>query len=172
MSYALPESLPAGITSPDKFLGKLLRLPEFAHLRDGEASIRFLFRMDEKRIQGRRILGTCHLPSVQGRLKDVFLWMLEDKFGALPDFLIELDWNFWVDEADDLRREILTYHELMHAGHAIDKHGEPRFNAEGQPVYCIRGHDVEEFSEVVRRYGLYSDDLVAFFRAAEEHQSQ
>lgn len=170
--YYTEDKLPAGVSHPSKHLEKLLRLPEFAHLRDGEANIRFLFRQDVKIQQGRQILGTCHIPSVQGRLKDVFLWLLEEKFGALPDFLIELESEYWVDECDDLGREILIYHELMHAGQARDKDGEDRFDQEGRPVWCIIGHDVEEFAAVVRRYGLHDVGLKQLMQAAREHEAE
>lgn len=168
MSYSLPTALPAGISHPAQHLHKLLRLPEFEHLKAGEARIEFLMRGHEQIFAGRRVLGTCHLPRVQGRLKDVFIWMLEEKFGELPDFLIELDMTYWLDEAGEREREILIYHELMHADQAVDKFGTPRFDQEGRPTWRIRGHDVEEFSSVVRRYGSWSDELRAFIASAEE----
>lgn len=170
MSYSLPQDSLPEEAQPAKHYAKLLRLPEFEHLRDGEARIEFIMRGHEKIRQGRRILGTCHLPTVQGQLKDVFEWMLEEKFGEMPDYLIELEMDFWL-ESSERDREVLIFHELLHTKHAIDKHGSARFDKEGNPVWDIRGHDVEEFAEVVRRYGLHSPDLVAFFAAADEHKA-
>lgn len=170
--YFTEDNLPDGVKRPTDILAKLLRLPEFAHLRDGEANIRFLFRQDQKFEGGRRNLGRCHLPGVQGRLKDVFLWMLEQKFGALPDFLVELDAAYWLDECDDLMREILVYHEICHAIQAKDRDGEDRFDSDGNPVWALAGHDVEEFAAVVRRYGLHNSDLQYFIQAAREHEAE
>lgn len=47
----------------------------------------------------------------------------------------------------------LVEHELYHITQATDDFGAPKFNKEGQPVLKLRGHDVEEFVGVVRRYG-------------------
>ncbi len=169
MSYSLTSALSAGITRPETCAARLLKLPEFSHLRDGEAHIEFIMRGHPQVRAGRQILGTCHLPQVQGKLKDVFLWILAEKFGTLPDFLIELDAEWWI-ESGERDREVLVYHELSHAEQAKDKNGEPRFNEEGRPVFSIKGHDIEEFSQVVLRYGAHSPDLKAFFAALNKHQ--
>jgi len=48
----------------------------------------------------------------------------------------------------------LVEHELHHVAHATDKWGNPAFYRDtGKPKLAIRGHDVEEFVDVVRRYG-------------------
>lgn len=165
MSYRRPttaDDLPA------TYAAKLLKLPEFEHLRDGEAYIEWLFRLEPERRGGRDVLGTVHMPQVQGQLKDVFLWMLTELFGRLPDFLVVLDLEYW--EACDARlREILVYHELCHAIQKVDREGSPRFDEEGRPVWGLRGHDVEEFSAVVRRYGAWNPDIKEFLAAVSEH---
>jgi hypothetical protein len=49
-------------------------------------------------------------------------------------------------------------HELYHIAQATDDYGAPKFNKEtGMPVLKLRGHDVEEFVGVVRRYGASKD---------------
>ena len=52
--------------------------------------------------------------------------------------------------------------------HARDKEGELKFTPEGKPVWDIRGHDVEEFDDVVRRYGAWSPDVQRFIGALRE----
>lgn len=154
---------------PAPIAAELILLPELAHL--AEARIGWLLRVDEQIKAGRQILGMCYLPSVQGSLRPLFDWFMVKEFGDDPplDFLIVLDRSYW-REATDLQREILVYHELMHCGHAVDKHGDPRYDKEtGAPVYCIRGHDVEEFVAVVQRYGVHNSDIDAFIKAAQEH---
>lgn len=169
MLYKLPSDLPANVTQPAQYLQKLLRLPEFSHLKDGEAHIEFLMRGQPEFRGGRHVLGSVHLPQVQGQLKNVFAWILEEKFGSLPDFLVILEEDYWL-EADEREREILVYHELCHTTHAEDKNGAPRYDKDtGRPVFALVGHDVEEFAAVVRRYGLHNPDLVAFVKAASEH---
>nr|WP_271894430.1 putative metallopeptidase [Phyllobacterium sp. IY22] len=45
-------------------------------------------------------------------------------------------------------------HELYHAGQDRDSFGAPKFRkSTGLPVFILRGHDIEEFIGVVRRYG-------------------
>ncbi|MEY8688482.1 MAG: putative metallopeptidase, partial [Leptothrix sp. (in: b-proteobacteria)] len=104
---------------------------------------------------------------VQGALRPLFDWMLTKEFGDDPrvDFLVILDREYWL-AATDLQREILVYHELCHCQQAIDKFGEARFDADGLPVWSLRGHDVEEFVSVVQRYGAHNGDLQALVRAA------
>ena len=157
---------------PAEIAARLLKLPEHQHLLDGEARIEWLMRLSTKRKFGRDILGTCYTPSVQGDLKPLFDWLMGQFFGGDEpvDFLIILDDAYWED-ATPREREILVYHELLHATQAIDKHGEPRFDREtGRPVWSIRPHDVEEFTETVARYGAWNEDLKRFI-AAVSHGS-
>ena len=40
----------------------------------------------------------------------------------------------------------------------------------GEPILAIRGHDIEEFCCVVKRYGAWKSDVAAFLQAAGEHR--
>lgn len=162
---------PPADNHPADIADRLMHLPEHSHLKEGEARIAWLMRRYEKKKDGRNVLGTCHLPRVQGGgdLRDVFQWIIEEKFGYLPDFLIVLDEEYWL-EANNREREILVYHELCHAVQATDRNGELRFVREtGLPVWAIAGHSVEEFTAVVRRYGAHNPDILAFVEAARAH---
>lgn len=144
---------------------------EFAHLLAGEPRILILFRTIPKVKGGREVLGECCMPTVQGSLRSMFEWLMVERFGFYPDFLIILDKAFW-EAADDLTKEILCFHELMHADQAVDQYGAPRFNKEtGLPCWKIRGHSVEEFFETVRRYGAYSLDLEEFKTLLSGHET-
>jgi hypothetical protein len=143
-------------------------LSEFDHLRHGEASILFLMRAEKKIKAQRMILGELALPRFQGGLAPLASWLLARLCGGeAPDFIMTLDAEWWT-QADGRAREALVFHELLHAAHAVDKEGEPKFTEEGLPIWDIRGHDIEEFNEVVRRYGAWAPDVVAFLKAAEE----
>lgn len=163
-----PYRIPGKDDHPAVIANKLLKLPEFTHLVDGEAKIDWLMRTGPKIKAGRDILGTCYMPTVQGELRDMFEWLLGNLLGELPDFLIVLDEGYW-SEADARLREILVYHELLHAGQKVDQYGSPKFTQEGLPCWCIRGHDVEEFTETVRRYGAWNGDIQSFVAAAASH---
>ncbi|MGP1861266.1 putative metallopeptidase, partial [Citrobacter freundii] len=60
----------------------------------------------------------------------------------------------YCSQCSDLEFCALVEHELYHIAQATDDFGAPKFNKEtGQPVLTLCGHDVEEFTGVVRRYG-------------------
>lgn len=164
MSFVVPEE---GLADPASFYRRLVdACEEFAHLKDGEPVVQFLLKEDPVFRQGRQVLGSVFLPSVQGQLRPLFDWMLGRLFGSMPDFLVVLDKEYW-EEADERLREILMYHEMCHMGQAVDKDGVPRFDmATGAPVWCLVGHDVEEFVAVVRRYGAWNTELQALIAAA------
>jgi hypothetical protein len=86
----------------------------------------------------------------------------------VPDFLIVLDRNFWFG-ATPIQREILCYHELTHCIHKKDVFGDPLYDENDRPRWGLRGHDVEEFTSVVRRYGAWNADLESFLSAAQAH---
>ena len=53
----------------------------------------------------------------------------------------------------------------MHAARKYDDKGEPVIDERGRPVYRMRKHDIEEFADVVARYGCYKADLESFAAA-------
>jgi hypothetical protein len=154
-----------GPDHPEHWYRRCLDYPEHEHLKDGQPRVAFLLRSVPQFEAGRQVLGSVHLPKVQGKLKGVFGWMLARMFGELPHFVMILDREFW-ETRGDRDREILVFHECLHIAQAVDAEGEPRYTEEGEPVWVIRGHDVEEFVETVRRYGAYSSDIRAFVEAA------
>lgn len=154
---------------PRVYAAKVLDFPEHEDISNGGALIDWLFRTSEKLKAGRRVLGTCYAkPKVQGDLSPLFDDLLTRLLGRIPDFLIVLDLAYW-DEASPLQREILVHHELLHASQAKDLFGAPRFDRDGLPVWALRAHDLEEFNDVVRRYGVHSEDVEAFLRAITEN---
>lgn len=169
VSYAFRDchDLPAE-ANPYVIAERVLEFEEHSDIRGG-ALIDFMFRMVEKRKHGRRIAGMCYCkPAAMGDLQDLFADLLERKLGRMPDFLVLLDWQFWV-EASEHQREILIHHELCHAAQARDVFGGPRFTREGLPVWSLKAHDLEEFRASVRRYGVHNDDIESFLRAITEN---
>lgn len=113
--------------------------------------------------KGRILAGQAQLLRAQGKqwpkLRDLDLigrwWKLMPDYEpeTEPDFLITL-YSTWVRAASDASFAALVDHELFHAGQAVDQYGAPKIEmATGRPVWEIRGHSVEEFTEVVRRWG-------------------
>lgn len=79
-----------------------------------------------------------------------------DWFGRVPGFMITLDASYCA-ECSDADFCALVEHELYHVAQALDEFGAPKFTKSGLPKLKIRGHDVEEFVGVVRRYGASAD---------------
>lgn len=137
---------------------------EHAHL--AEAWIAWAWAFVPGRTRGRSIIGETQLAAPRGstwsRLRDAATiagwWraMPDAERGADsegPDLLITL-YAPWCTAADDGSFGALVDHELCHCGQALDGYGAPRINqTTGRPQYEIRGHDVEEFVGVVRRWG-------------------
>jgi hypothetical protein len=89
-----------------------------------------------------------------------------DRELAAYDFVVMLNAEFWQDAAvSDAQRRALLDHELCHGAVKVDGDGEPVRDTKDRVVYRTRKHDVEEFSEIVERHGLYKRDLERFASA-------
>jgi hypothetical protein len=79
---------------------------------------------------------------------------MHEWFGlVLPEFIITLDAEYWSTCGHNDACALIE-HELYHIAHAKDQFGMPAFNRDtGLAKLEIRGHEVEEFIGVVRRYG-------------------
>ncbi len=168
MSFHLPDD--ADPLDPRPIIARLVEeFPEFALLRDGKPVIWPIFRDDLVMRGGKQTLGMLAMPQFQGVLARLAAWLLAEMAGPV-DFIMVLDRKWW-EEATDREREALIFHELAHAGQAKDRDGEPRFNDDGLPVWCILEHDVTAFHSEVRRYGAWHADLQTFLAAARENRT-
>jgi hypothetical protein len=106
-------------------------------------------------VDGRITLGKCK------KATDL------DRELAPWDFVILLQQEFWQNlRVTDHQRAALLDHELMHAAVKYDPEtGEPVIDARGRIVYRLRKHDIEEFADIVTRYGCYKHDLEQFAAA-------
>jgi hypothetical protein len=116
---------------------------------------------------GRRIIGQCEmgLPPTGKWLRARIERQLIDWFGDVPDFVLTFDAGYCAT-CGDAELMALVEHELYHAGQARDIYGLPKFRRDGSPAYALRGHDVEEFVGVVRRYGAEAAGVSALMDAA------
>lgn len=157
-----------GDVSPRAIMERLIkREGMFTPLRLGEARIMIVMRTAPKVRNGRDELGSMSLPRFQGGLAALGVWLLAEHFGSYPDYVLTLD-NTWWEGSTPEQKEALVFHELMHCEHATDREGELKFQDDGRPVWAIKGHDIEEFREVVRRYGDWSGEISGFVHAAVE----
>ena len=109
---------------------------------------------------------TSWTPDVDGRLVLGKLRKasdLEREFHEF-DFVVLLNKLFWNDEkVTDAQRVALLDHELCHASRAHDQRsGAPLCDERGRAVWRTRKHDIEEFSDIIHRHGVYKRDLEIF----------
>jgi hypothetical protein len=140
---------------------------DHAHLMD--ADLAFLWAPSSFAKQGRTVLGQCEQVMFRagGWQKARQEGQMQRWFGRVPAFLITLAAD-WCAQAGDTEFCALVEHELYHLAHKHNAEtGEPMFDrTTGLPKLCMRGHDVEEFVGVVRRYGP-SADVIELLKAAE-----
>lgn len=137
----------------DNILMKGAHLYNRDHEHLSEANIGWLWTNKAYDKQGRRIIGTAEIPKTGGawgKARTGFL--LERWFGDVPDFLITLYAPYFA-AASDAERLSLIEHEMYHCSFVTDEEGNPIIPRAGGYLYTMRGHDVEEFLGVVRRYG-------------------
>ncbi|BAV74192.1 phage protein [Pseudomonas chlororaphis subsp. aurantiaca] len=125
---------------------------DHAHLLDADIQVMWASSSFEK--QGRRVLGQAEQVAFRagGWQKARMGQQMRDWFGEVPAFIITLAADYCA-QCSDAEFCALVEHELYHIAQATDKYGQPAFTEEGSPKLKLRGHDVEEFVGVVRRYG-------------------
>lgn len=111
------------------------------HLRS--ASIGYLFR-EKMKTKSRAVWGKASKagPKIE--------------FLADHDFIVEFSWEDW-RLLSPMQRVALVDHELEHCG--------LESNAKGERDWCMVPHDIEEFGSIVRRWGLWRQELVPFAHA-------
>ena len=101
-------------------------------LRQSDIDIGYAGSDVEKKRGGKYVLGECHL--------------VPDPWTAWcpHDFAIVI-YEPNIEGMSEDQLKILLYHELLHVD--MDERN-------GKPVYKIRPHDVEEFREIIDKYGI------------------
>ncbi|RVD76857.1 putative metallopeptidase [Pseudomonas koreensis] len=125
---------------------------EHAHLID--ADIRVMWASAAFTKKGRTVVGQAEQVAFRagGWQKARMEQQMLDWFGDVPGYIITLAADYCA-QCSDADFCALVEHELYHIAQATDKYGQPAFTQDGLPKLEMRGHDVEEFVGVVRRYG-------------------
>lgn len=174
-----PELSPGGAFMPDQdglgawaracFIddGNPLTNPDHVHLQ--QASIGWLWTNYTATSAGRLIAGEARIPRDGGAKWSQCMgaYQVEQWFGFVPNFIITISTEI-VGLMDDASFCALVEHELYHCAQAIDDYGALRFNKEGLPVFTMRGHDVEQFIGVARRYGAVASGMAEIVKALAE----
>ena len=107
--------------------------PSLARVRESHATIVYLASDAAKASRGRKVLGQCE------RVPDRWKW-------AVPaDFCITVFEPNVAGMTDD-QLSVLILHELLHVGVFENK--------DGDEVYRCAPHDLEDFREIVERFGM------------------
>ncbi len=126
--------------------------PDHYHLQDADIGVLWAETTFTK--QGRAVIGQAEQVMFmaggwkRGRMER----QMVDWFGRVPSFVITLAADY-CSQCSDAEFCALIEHELYHIAQAKDLFGAPKFGKDGLPALEMRGHDVEEFVGVVRRYG-------------------
>jgi hypothetical protein len=136
------------------FLDEGSALYNFEHRHLQEAHLGCLWASVPNMTKGREVVGTCESALMTGPAwkKARALAQLKSWFGGVPDFILTFSASF-ARGCSDAEWCALVEHEMYHAGQQLDEYGMPKFTKDGEPKFALRGHDVEEFIGVVRRYG-------------------
>lgn len=127
--------------------------PDHQHLDFADFEV--IWASDASRSKGKTVVGTAEEVIfrasrwVAGRQEQ----QMREWFGRVPDYLITLCAPY-AARCSDADFCALIEHELYHIAQKLDEAGNPAFTKDGAPKIEIRGHDVEEFVGVVRRYGV------------------
>lgn len=170
VTFALAPDLVQWISATFLEEGAPLENPEHIHLRD--AQIGALWTTVENGRNGRTIVGQAEMGQHIGGMGKWNRAKAEQQamewFGCVPDFIITL-YAPYADQCSDASFCALVEHELLHCAQERDEFGMPRFKkSTGMPAFCMRGHDVEEFVDVVRRYGADATGVRALIDAAAD----
>ena len=127
-------------------LAKTLIPKHHSHL--GSARIAYLFKNKPMKSKGVDVAATAE--------------KISKKNHALCGyhFLITVAYPTWNDLSDKEKLAVVD-HELEHCFVEDDE-------KTGEPKYSILPHDVEEFSAIIRRHGLYTTSLVRIGRVVED----
>lgn len=107
--------------------------PALAYIKDSRVKITYL-ESDSTKKDGRErlVLGECEKVAAKNR------WAITS------DFTITLFMNNLVGFSEEQIKTVM-FHELLHVGI------EP--GADGEETYSVRKHDLEDFKEIIDRYG-------------------
>lgn len=125
--------------SPFQIGGEVI--PKF-HTDIASAKVCYLFRSKAGKNGSKVTLATAS--KVSGRLKALVGY----------DFIVEVAYDEW-QNLNDMQRHALIDHELCHCGGEEDEQT-------GDMKWFLAPHDLEEFTDIVKRYGLWKSDIQAF----------
>lgn len=138
-------------------------IPKFhQHLIDFNVRMEYVFVDKAPKSNGREVWGTCR------KVSNLNAFLANSQEGSDPFFVITISEPIW-EILPPKSREALIDHELCHAW-AEAQQEETDDGSEDVVKLSTNPHDLEEFTCIVRRHGLWRDDIQAFVDAALKKQ--
>lgn len=128
------------------------------HLIDFSVRLEYVFIDKTPKSKGCEIWGTCR------KVSGLNAFLANQQEGSDPFFLITISEPIW-DILPPDARVALVDHELCHAWALADQK-EDSDGSEDPVKLSMRPHDLEEFVCIVRRHGLWRDNIKDFVNAA------
>lgn len=119
------------------------------HSEAATARVFYFFKTKHRKKGDKAVLGTCSLLNEKMQLMCPY------------DYCLEIADDAW-QQLNETQRKALLLHELKHIQVVEGEDGETK--------YRLRLHDLEEFSQVVKIFGLWKPDIVEFSKALEGKQ--
>jgi predicted metallopeptidase len=129
------------------------------HLLDFSVKLEYVFVDKTPKSKGREVWGTCR------KVSSLNAFLANEQEGTDPFFVIVISEPVW-DILPPNSKAALVDHELCHAW-AEASQKEDTDGSEDVVKLSIQPHDLEEFSCIVRRHGLWREDVETFVKAAE-----
>lgn len=123
------------------------RLINDVHDHLAEARIIYLFRAGDWKSKGKVTLGQA------GKVPEQWQYLTGH------DLVVIINGDAW-PALSDRQKVALVDHELCHFEKTITDGGDPK--------WCLVSHDVEEFTGVIQRHGLWSSDVEDFVSEAQQ----
>jgi hypothetical protein len=134
-------------------LGEELIPKYHPHLQN--CRVEYVFNEGAMKTKGKELLARAKKKSGL----DAFLFAPPTEDEPKPFFVIEINKPAW-DALNKKQKRALVDHELCHCLWDVEK-----------GLY-MRTHDVEEFSEIIKRHGLWQPDVQLFAEIAVKHVKQ
>jgi len=108
-----------------------------------DVEIAFLMRSPTAKRNGREVWGSASRANAKQRALS----------GKNIEFVIEFSSDVW-EGLSIFQKRALIDHELCHCVCSVDD--------EGEVTYSMRGHDLEEFDDIVQRHGEWNETIKTF----------
>lgn len=136
------------------------------HLENFSVQLRYVFVSKAPKFKGREVWGTCR------KVSGLYAHIATENPDNEPFFVITISRDVW-DLLPQPKKVALVDHELCHAWAEVKQakdEAEADVDAEieqDNPVkLSVKPHDLEEFACIVRRHGLWREDIEEFVDAA------